>query len=95
MSAKDLVKEVAARASLKNREAQRKTAATNQFKDDFDLVAAHYKLREFGEYDQALDAAKKDVTNAKTCYAAIAASLRRETTVVGINQRIRTSNEIG
>lgn len=88
MSAKDLVKEVAARASLKSREAQRKTAAVNSFQADFELVAAHYKLRELGEYEQALECAKNDVANAKICYAAIAASLRRENGAGGINERI-------
>ena len=89
MSAADLVKEVAARASLKSRESQRKTAAVNSFQADFELVAAHYKLREHGEYDQALDSAKRDVANAKVCYAAIANSLRCGPDASGINERIR------
>ena len=65
----------------------------NKFQQDFELVAEHFRLREHGEYDQALDAAKLDKVGAVRCYAAIAASLRRDGSHFGINERIRARIE--
>ena len=48
------------------------------FYSDFELVATHYKLREIGEYEEAKEAAKNDLPNARICYHAIANSLRLE-----------------
>ncbi|OFZ69069.1 MAG: hypothetical protein A2V79_11650 [Betaproteobacteria bacterium RBG_16_56_24] len=104
MSALDTIKAAAARASLKSRPAQREATAAKaeaaeqaktRFEDDFELVAAHFRLRENGEFDQALDAAKMDKAGAVRCYAAIAASLRRDNTAAGLTDRIkaRIANE--
>lgn len=60
-----------------------------QFVTDFELVAEHYQLREHGEYEQAKQAARDNLENAITCYAAIAASLRMDGLAAGINERIR------
>ena len=88
-----------AKASLKSRPAQREAAAKaekaaqekSQFQADFELVAAHFELERHGEYDQALGAAKLDKVGAVRCYAAIAASLRRDGSHFGINERIQAS----
>lgn len=89
MNAIETLKAAAARAALKSRPQQREAAqakaeqtaqAKSRFKDDFELVAEFYKLRECGEYEHALDIAKRDVVGAKRCYHAIANSLRREET---------------
>jgi hypothetical protein len=97
MSAVELAQAAAQRASLKSRPAQREAAAKaekaaqekSQFQADFELVAAHFELERHGEYDQALDAAKLDKVGAVRCYAAIAASLRRDNTAANITERIR------
>ena len=89
MSAIEIIKAAAARASLKSRPAQRDTAGKSQFQQDFELVAEHYRFRENYEFEHALEAAKADKTQAAICYAAIAASLRRDGLEIGINARIR------
>lgn len=100
MSALDLVKDLAAKASLKSKPAQREAAiakverareAKNKFEEDFMLVAEYFELEKHGEFDQALDVAKRDIANAKICYASIAASLRRDNTAAGITERIKTA----
>ena len=89
MSALEIIKAAAARASLSSRSAQRDVAGQSQFEKDFAIVAEHFHLRENHEYEQAIEAAKADKAQAKICYSAIAASLRREGLEVGINERIR------
>lgn len=44
---------------------------SKQFADDFELVAVRYNLRELGEYEEAKDAARRDIENAKVCFNAI------------------------
>lgn len=104
MTAIEKMQEVAARASLKSRTAQREVAAAktekaeatqSKFQADFELVAEHFRLREHGEYEQALETAKLDRAGAVRCYASIAASLRRDNTAHGINQRIQARIEEG
>lgn len=46
--------------------------ASRQFVADFEAVAARYRLRELGEYEMAKDAARRDLDNAITTYAALA-----------------------
>lgn len=45
---------------------------TEQFAADFEAIAARYKLRELGEYDEAKAAARRDLENAEVCFAAMA-----------------------
>lgn len=45
---------------------------SQQFVDDFEAVASRYKLREFGEYELAKAAARRDLDAAEVCFAAIA-----------------------
>lgn len=88
-SAIDLVKSLADKASLKSRAAQREAAKWPKgFKDDFELVANHYQLRECGEYDLAVKMCKDNPENCIRCYTAIANSLRMNK-AQGINERIR------
>lgn len=61
----------------------------NKFQADFELVAEHFRLREHGEYEQALEVAKLDKVGAMRCYAAIAASLRKDASVGDITGRIQ------
>lgn len=98
MSALAIAKAAAERASLKSRPAQRAAAqakaeqtaqAKSRFEDDFNLCDEHFGLDRSGEREQALEAAKRDPANARICYAAIAASLRRENPAICINERIR------
>ena len=60
----------------------------NKFQQNFKLVAEHFRLREHGEYEQALEVAKLDKAGAVRCYAAIAAILRRDNTAANITERI-------
>lgn len=43
-----------------------------EFVNDFEAVAAHYGLKALGQYDDAKSAARADLDNAITTYAAIA-----------------------
>lgn len=43
-----------------------------KFVDDFETVAARYNLRELGEYEQAKEAARRDIENAEICFSAMA-----------------------
>lgn len=43
-----------------------------QFADDFEIVAMRYNLRELGEYDEAKEAARRDLESAQVCFAALA-----------------------
>lgn len=47
-----------------------------QFHADFDLVAAHYKFRMLGQYEEAREAARGDIESAITTYAAIAKEIQ-------------------
>lgn len=47
-----------------------------KFAEDFELVAAHYKLRETGEYELAKQAARDDLENAVVCFADMAKQIR-------------------
>lgn len=49
--------------------------ATREFVADFDLVAAHYRLEELGEMEEAKACARNDMANAIPCYAALAKEL--------------------
>ena len=50
---------------------ERKTVS-QQFVDNFETVAARYRLRELGEYEAAKAAARHDLENAEVCFAAMA-----------------------
>ena len=43
-----------------------------EFVNDFEAVAAHYNLKALGEYETAKSAARADLDNAITTYAALA-----------------------
>lgn len=49
--------------------------ASKSFVADFEAVAAHYRLRECGEYDQAKAAARADLDAAIVCFAAMAGEI--------------------
>ena len=49
-----------------------RVTVSKQFVDDFEVVAARYNLRELGEYETAKEAARRDLENAETCFAALA-----------------------
>lgn len=49
----------------------RKTVS-QKFVDDFETVATRYNLRELGEYEQAKEAARRDIENAEICFSAMA-----------------------
>lgn len=49
-----------------------KRIVSQQFIDNFEVAAARYKLRELGEYEAAKEAARRDLENAETCFAALA-----------------------
>jgi hypothetical protein len=50
--------------------------ASKQFVADFELVADFCELKALGEYDAARSAARADLPNATTTYAAIAEEIR-------------------
>jgi hypothetical protein len=50
--------------------------APKSFISDFELVAAQYDLKALGEYDAARNAARADLSNAITTYAALAEEIR-------------------
>lgn len=50
--------------------------ATRQFSEDFELVAAHYRLKELGEYDEAKRAARNDLEAAQVSFAAMAQEIK-------------------
>lgn len=50
---------------------------TQQFIDDFELVAKFYGLRESGEYELAKQVVRNDLAHAQTCFASIAEQLRQ------------------
>lgn len=95
MSALAMAQAAAARAALKSRPKQREAAAqsASSFQADFELVAEHFRLREHGEYEQALEVAKMDKAGAIRCYASIAASLRKDASVGDITGRIQARIE--
>lgn len=47
-----------------------------QFADDFDLVAAHYGLKELGEYEAAKSAARANLEEAIAMFAELANEIR-------------------
>ena len=49
---------------------------TEQFVDDFDTVAKHYRLADLGELESAKACARADLANAIPTYAAMAAEIR-------------------
>lgn len=55
-----------------------KTAATKQFVSDFDLVTNYYGLRALGEYEDAKQAARRDIEGATIAFASLAAEIRDE-----------------
>lgn len=96
VSAVQRVQDMAARASLTNREAQRRAAkaitlSPPSFEEDFNIVAAHFNLRESGEYDEAKELANIAGNDARLCYQSIANSIRG-TAARGINERIHARN---
>jgi hypothetical protein len=56
----------------------RRVTVTQQFSDDFELVATRYNLRELGEYELARNAARNDLDSAIACFAALADEVRNE-----------------
>lgn len=53
-------------------DAGKQVSASKQFADDFEAVAEHYKLRELGQYEEAKQAARRDIEAAEVCFAAMA-----------------------
>lgn len=53
-------------------------AVPRQFIADFELVAAHYNLRQLGEYETAKAAARTDLDNAIPTFAALASEIRHD-----------------
>lgn len=51
--------------------------ASRKFVENFERVAAHYRLAEFGELEQAKEAARADMAGAIECFAALAAEIER------------------
>lgn len=49
-----------------------RVTVSKQFVADFEAVALRYNLRELGEYEAAKEAARRDLENAETCFAALA-----------------------
>lgn len=47
------------------------------FVEDFEVVSRHYLLRELGEYELAKQAAREDIENAITCFAALREEIER------------------
>lgn len=64
-------------SGVEQSKAKRKTAPA-QFRQDFDVVAAHYRLMDTGEYETAWEAAMDDLENAMLTYAALAAEIRQQ-----------------
>lgn len=50
--------------------------APKSFADDFELVAAHYGLRELGEYEAAKSAARANLEEAIAMFAELANEIR-------------------
>lgn len=50
--------------------------APKQFVDDFEFVAAHYRLAELGEYDEAKLTAKNNIADAQICFSVLAKDIR-------------------
>lgn len=50
---------------------------SKRFAADFETVAAHYNLRELGEYADAKEAARRDIEAAQEAFAVIAAEIRK------------------
>lgn len=44
--------------------------------EDFETVAAHYRLKEFGEYEEAKQCVRNDPKGAALSYAAMANEIR-------------------
>ena len=95
MTALDLIKAAAERASLKSKPAQREAAqaekAHSNFEADFNLVDQHFGLDRCGERELALDTARNDIASARICFSAIATSLRGNNPAAGITERMLTS----
>lgn len=53
-------------------------AVPRQFVEDFETVAEHYGLKHIGEYLIAKDAARSDLENAITTYAALAEEIKQQ-----------------
>lgn len=53
-----------------------KVVATKQFAEGFELVAAHYQLKELGEYEEVKRVARSDMAAAQICFAALADELK-------------------
>ncbi len=49
-----------------------KTKVSKTFAANFEVVAAHYRLKELGEIEEAKNAAREDIENAEVCYALLA-----------------------
>ena len=53
-------------------EAEKHFSVPKKFVDDFELVATRYNQRELGEYEEAKEAARRDIENAISTYAQLA-----------------------
>ena len=53
-----------------------KVVATKQFAEDFETVAAHYRLKDLGEYDEAKQVARNDMAAAQVSFAAMAQEIK-------------------
>jgi hypothetical protein len=54
--------------------------ASPQFVADFETVAEHYNLKALGEYEEAKEAARKNLDNAITTFANLADQVRKGNT---------------
>ena len=53
-------------------------SVSRQFAADFETVAAHYNLRELGEYEAARNIARNDLDSAIECFTSMANAIRKE-----------------
>jgi hypothetical protein len=53
-------------------------AVPRKFRDDFELVAHHYRLRELGEYELAKQAARDDLETAIVTFARLAVGAKTD-----------------
>lgn len=51
---------------------------TKQFAEDFELVAEHYGLKKYGEYEEAKQAARNDLEAAQVSFAAMAREIKNQ-----------------
>ena len=92
MTALDIIKAAAERASLKSKPAQREASqaekAKSNFEEDFNLVDEEYGLDRLGERELCLDTARNDAASARICFAAMAIGILGDNPAAGVTDRI-------